>query len=163
MDLLIYVVLEALTLVGFQVPMFKATDNNFIRALVRMLKPQVLRASSCGRSNHAQRCRTARANETAARSIRHRVCLCRGAVEGDFAFRSGEVGDTMHFVQAGIVQIGTLRGEGGSSSSFLSVYATCKPGAYFGDGGGNFTFNIPAPGALALLGLGGFATRRRRA
>ena len=35
-------------------------------------------------------------------------------------------------------------------------------GAYFGDGGGNFTFNIPAPGALALLGLGGFATRRRR-
>jgi len=35
-------------------------------------------------------------------------------------------------------------------------------GAYFGDGGGNFTFNIPAPGALALLGLGGLATRRRR-
>ena len=30
-----------------QVPMFAVTDNNFIRALVRMLKPQVLLAGDC--------------------------------------------------------------------------------------------------------------------
>lgn len=76
-----------------QVPMFAATDNNFVRALVRMLKPQVL-------------------------------------LEGDFAFRYGEMGDTMFFVQAGAVQIGMFRPSG---EGFSSVYATVEKGSYFGE------------------------------
>ena len=73
--------------------MFAATDNNFVRALVRMLKPQVL-------------------------------------LEGDFAFRHGEAGDTMFFVQSGVVQIGLFRPK---DEGFSSVYATMRTGAYFGE------------------------------
>jgi hypothetical protein len=36
-------------------------------------------------------------------------------------------------------------------------------GSFNTDVGGNFFYNIPAPGALALLGLGGLCSRRRRA
>jgi hypothetical protein len=36
-------------------------------------------------------------------------------------------------------------------------------GSFNTDVGGNFLFEIPAPGALALLGLGGLCSRRRRA
>ena len=36
-------------------------------------------------------------------------------------------------------------------------------GSFNADVGGNFLFEIPAPGALALLGLGGLCARRRRA
>jgi len=71
-----------------QVPMFAATDNNFIRALVRILKPQVL-------------------------------------LEGDYAFRFGEMGDTMFFVQTGSVQIGMFRP---TAEGFSSVYATIESG-----------------------------------
>lgn len=62
-----------------RVPMFNATDDSFIRALVRLLKPQAL-------------------------------------LDGDYAFRQGEVGDTMYFVQHGIVQIG--------NTTFAVIYAT---------------------------------------
>ena len=68
--------------------MFKETDTNFIRSLVRLLKPQVL-------------------------------------LQGDFAFRYGEVGDTMYFVQSGIVQVG--------NEGFSTVYATLGRGKYFGE------------------------------
>lgn len=71
-----------------KVPMFAATDANFIRALVRLLKPQVL-------------------------------------LEGDYAFRYGEVGDTMFFVQSGLVQIG--------NEGFSTVYAALGQGKYFGE------------------------------
>ena len=36
-------------------------------------------------------------------------------------------------------------------------------GSFNADVAGNFTYEIPAPGALALLGLGGLCSRRRRA
>ena len=75
-----------------KVPMFDATDDNFIRALVRMLKPQVL-------------------------------------LVGDYAFRYGEAGESMYFVQSGAVQIGQFR----SDDAFSSIYATLGPGAYFGE------------------------------
>ena len=57
-----------------KVPMFDATDDNFIRALVRMLKPEVL-------------------------------------LVGDYAFRYGEAGESMYFVQSGAVQIGQFRSD----------------------------------------------------
>jgi len=71
-----------------KVPMFNVCDDNFIRTLVRLLKPQVL-------------------------------------LEGDYAFRYGEMGDTMYFVQSGIVQIG--------NEGFSTVYASLAPGKYFGE------------------------------
>ena len=54
-------------------------------------------------------------------------------------------------------------GESISFSSQMSYNYGIGPGTYFESGSGSWEIPVPAPGALALLGIGGLATRRRRA
>jgi hypothetical protein len=53
------------------------------------------------------------------------VLLPQVLLEGDFAFRHGEMGDMMFFVQTGVVQIGIFRT---ADEGFSTVFATIKPG-----------------------------------
>ena len=68
--------------------MFAEMDVTFVRAIVRLLKPQVL-------------------------------------LEGDFAFRKNEPGDTMYFIQMGRIQIGNV--------DFSVVFAVKRARSYFGE------------------------------
>ena len=76
------------------------------------------------------------------------------------AYSGGEDGISGFSVMVGQFVFETARMDTLDWFVFNAEIGYADPGVAFG--GGEFTYGVPAPGALALLGLGGIASRRRR-